>query len=456
MVSAFWAAVAARLAGDGLVEQLEPGAAADRLVAGLDDLAAAGHDLRGEPRARAVVEHEFAERVGDEHLLARVAVADDGLGDLGSGDARSLVGRRAPAPPCGRWPPSPAGPRPRARREALRTAPEIDHLRSRRRRRAPPRPRRRRRRSCRPRRARRCTRSRCARRTAAARRRRISRPPLVCSMRPSSRRRPRLSRSSTYTSAKSPPRRRARAMVASSSPPSNAATSIRPAPKARRDLRGRGLQLGDPRVARRPASLAASSSAELHRRAPSARALAAHVHGGARKGECTTATMMTKKRMRRRSSCRLLSAQASPRQVRRSNRSSPTAGCGPVTAAMRRPPARDHRHGALRVLHDHVVQRAAADPRRTRRPPPTAAAAAAQGGRRRRTGAANDSSPSAQHGHGLDVGGDVQKIVDGLVYGHWPLPVVRSGSYSITGPRRARPHRPARTCRASRSAPRRS
>ena len=78
-------------AGDLLVDELEAGAAADGLVARLDDVAAAGHHLGDEARARAVVEHEVAERVGDEHPLARVAVADDRLDDLGGGRARGLV-----------------------------------------------------------------------------------------------------------------------------------------------------------------------------------------------------------------------------------------------------------------------------------------------------------------------------------------------------------------------------
>ena len=65
------AAAAARGArGDASSSELEPGAAADRLVARLDDVAAARHHLDGETRARAVVAHEFAERVDDEHLLA--------------------------------------------------------------------------------------------------------------------------------------------------------------------------------------------------------------------------------------------------------------------------------------------------------------------------------------------------------------------------------------------------
>ena len=85
------AAVSGDPAGDLLVDELEAGAAADRLVAGLDDVAAAGHHLGAEARARAVVEHQVAERVGDEHLLARVAVADDRLDHLGRGRARGLV-----------------------------------------------------------------------------------------------------------------------------------------------------------------------------------------------------------------------------------------------------------------------------------------------------------------------------------------------------------------------------
>ena len=184
------------------------------------------------------------------------------------------------------------------------------------------------------------------------------------------------------------------------------------------------------RRGRAPASASSSAARRVGRRPARARAPSAETElDGGRRGAAlrrrhqTTPATATPRRPRgdgaQPSLASSSAAKASPRQVRRSNSRRPTAGSRPGDGGDAAAVRRDHRDGAVasctttwsRPASPSAAARAAgrsqsrATPRRHRRPRPRA----------RRP---SEVAARVEHGDAPDVGGDVEQIADGLVDGH--------------------------------------